>query len=112
MPSLLTDFQHNKDWNKKQPPDWQSQKGLLTDFQHNKDWNRNIPGQVLTAIPLTHWFPAQQGLKRAAESYFVTIFNAYSLISSTTRIETQHDWSKPSARIDLLTDFQHNKDWN
>ena len=85
---------------------------LLTDFQHNKDWNKWNLLPTYAAIPLTHWFPAQQGLKPLPCRAVWAPSASYSLISSTTRIETSNCNSVASVVRRLLTDFQHNKDWN
>ena len=85
---------------------------LLTDFQHNKDWNMIFKAQDSAYALLTHWFPAQQGLKPSWQRIINEKLKSYSLISSTTRIETKWVTGLSFKKYNLLTDFQHNKDWN
>ena len=94
------------------PPPAMPPVALLTDFQHNKDWNRSKNQRTLGEITLTHWFPAQQGLKQSGEYEASQYVATYSLISSTTRIETCFRGLCGLQNSFLLTDFQHNKDWN
>ena len=61
---------------------------------------------------LTHWFPAQQGLKRY--TYGQRVNRGAILL---TDFQHNKDWNQELADqglqdADLLTDFQHNKDWN
>ena len=135
---LLTDFQHNKDWNPPSctlPSKWcrlthwfPAQQGLkqnyarrlklvghnlLTDFQHNKDWNSN--GRVLqfVAIILTHWFPAQQGLKQCVRCLWAcTAGNLTHWFPAQQGLKLVQSTHLSNGRVLLLTDFQHNKDWN